>query len=163
MKTVGLVMIFAALSLAGINKAMTITASDREAYSVISMLKYIRTLISYVSTPADKILDSLLESEYKDMFFIKDARERFRRGDSFSSAWKNAIDKNKSDTCLPQDCIEKLKAFPTPSARQTNRASSKIAIHLSLILNSGKRSFTKELRVRRAFTVLSVCFSVRLP
>ena len=86
MKTVGLVMIFAALSLAGINKAMTITASDREAYSVISMLKYIRTLISYVSTPADKILDSLLESEYKDMFFIKDARERFRRGDSFSSA-----------------------------------------------------------------------------
>ena len=31
-------------------------------------LKYIRTLISYVSTPADKILDSLLESEYKDMF-----------------------------------------------------------------------------------------------
>ena len=111
MKTVGLVMIFAALSLAGINKAMTITASDREAYSVISMLKYIRTLISYVSTPADKILDSLLESEYKDMFFIKDARECFRRGDSFSSAWKNAIDKNKSDTCLPQDCIEKLKAF----------------------------------------------------
>lgn len=83
----------------------------QEAYSVISMLKYIRTLISYVSTPADKILDSLLESEYKDMFFIKDARERFRRGDSFSSAWKNAIDKNKSDTCLPQDCIEKLKAF----------------------------------------------------
>lgn len=95
MKTVGLVMIFAALSLAGINKAMTITASDREAYSVISMLKYIRTLISYVSTPADKILDSLLESEYKDMFFIKDARERFRRGDSFSSAWKNAIDKKQ--------------------------------------------------------------------
>ena len=54
MKTVGLVMIFAALSLAGINKAMTITASDREAYSVISMIKYIRTLISYVTTPADK-------------------------------------------------------------------------------------------------------------
>ena len=92
------------------------------------MLKYIRTLISYVSTPADKILDSLLESEYKDMFFIKDARERFRRGDSFSSAWKNAIDKNKSDTCLPQDCIEKLKAFRL--GRQTERARKLRYIYL---------------------------------
>lgn len=163
MKTVGLVMIFAALSLAGINKAMTITASDREAYSVISMLKYIRTLISYVSTPADKILDSLLESEYKDMFFIKDARERFRRGDSFSSAWKMRLIKTNPILAYRRTVLKSLRLFPTPSARQTNRASSKIAIHLSLILNSGKRSFTKELRVRRAFTVLSVCFSVRLP
>ena len=33
------------------------------------------------------------------------------KGSCIESSWKNAIDKNKSDTCLPQDCLEKLKAF----------------------------------------------------
>ncbi len=59
--------------LAGINKAMTLTASDREAYSVISLAQ---THLRYAEYPSciglpagHKILDSLLESEYKGYVF----------------------------------------------------------------------------------------------
>lgn len=75
------------------------------------MLKSIKAQISYRLTPAEDILNALASSNENDLFFLKDCKNYFQQGNSFSDSWKSSVKENSYKTCLNKNDLELLKSF----------------------------------------------------
>lgn len=61
--------------------------------------------------PADEILENLILIDNDSSFFLKDCKNYFSEGNTFSFSWKSSLKDNSGRTCLNKSDLELLKSF----------------------------------------------------